>query len=296
MIPYLRRLLDDRSRLIKLIEEIKFLPGHFYSPYPNINEVMAYRDNLFDPSIEEIAGIDLNTDTQLYLLENFKKYSTACPFATEKINGIRYYFNNNAYAYSDAFFYYCMLRHHSPERVIEVGTGMSSCLLMDTNELFFDGYIDYKFIDPYPNRFYSLTGESKESLGNSVIHEKIQNVELEFFRSLNENDILFIDSTHVSKIGSDVNYICFEILPVLKEGVIIHFHDIFYPFQYPEEWIRSHIAWNELYLLRAFLEYNEKFRIIFWNHYLTMRYPNDIYNTFPNYEKNTGGSIWLKKL
>ncbi len=113
---------------------------------------------------------------------------------------------------------------------------------------------------------------------------------------LKSNDILFIDSTHISKINSDVNAIFFEILPLLKSGVYIHFHDIFYPFSYPNDWLRAKNSWNEAYILRAFLSFNNTFEIVFFNTCLNYLYPDEFATALPLSQKNKGGSIWLKKL
>ena len=113
---------------------------------------------------------------------------------------------------------------------------------------------------------------------------------------LEKNDILFIDSTHVSKAGSDVNYILFEILPTLKEGVIIHFHDVFYPFEYPQGWIEKGFAWNEDYLLRAFLMYNSNFELLFFNTYMEQFHKTWIAKNMPDILKNMGGGLWLRKV
>lgn len=116
------------------------------------------------------------------------------------------------------------------------------------------------------------------------------------FDILKENDILFVDSTHVSKVGSDVNYLLFEILPRLNKGVYIHFHDIFYPFEYPKEWIYDGKAWNEDYILRAFLQYNDSFKIFFFNTFLESFFREKFTLEMPLCLKNTGGSLWIKKI
>jgi len=112
---------------------------------------------------------------------------------------------------------------------------------------------------------------------------------------LGENDLLVIDSTHVLKTGSDVDRIFAEILPRLKQGVLIHFHDIFYPFEYPIDWVRQGRAWNEIYALRTFLQYNTTFRIVFFNTCLELLIPEYFAEKMPLCLKNTGGSIWLRK-
>jgi hypothetical protein len=217
------------------------------------------------------------------------------PFKDEKIPNLRYYFLNGAYSYSDAVFLYCMIRKLNPKRIIEVGSGFSSCVTLDTNELYFNNQINCTFVEPYPALLKSLIKENDNS--NIKIYEsKLQNVPLDVFMELKANDILFIDSTHVAKFNSDVNYVIHKILPILAEGIYIHFHDIFYPFEYPIEWLLEGRAWNEQYVLRAFLEYNIKFKIVLFNTYLEIIFREELEKRFPLIFKNTGGSIWIKKL
>lgn len=113
------------------------------------------------------------------------------------------------------------------------------------------------------------------------------------FEKLEENDILFIDSSHVSKMDSDVNFLFFEILPRLKSGVYIHFHDVFYPFIYPKEWIYEGRAYNEMYILRAFLMNNAQYKIQLFGHMLEYQCMDKI----PKHLKGCGsGSLWIKKI
>src|SRR5262249_3816423 len=113
--------------------------------------------------------------------------------------------------------------------------------------------------------------------------------------TLGANDILFIDSTHVSKLNSDVNYELFEILPALQSGVYVHLHDILYPFEYPLDWAEEGRGWNEAYLLRAFLAYNDEFEIVLFNDLVWLRFTDDLRRDFPLWGRNPGGSIWLRK-
>ena len=126
--------------------------------------------------------------------------------------------------------------------------------------------------------------------------EPLQEAPLSLFESLGENDVLFIDSTHVSRIGSDVNRLFFEILPRLRPGVLIHVHDVFYPFEYPRHWIMEGRAWNEIYVLRAFLEFNDRFEIVLFNTYLTQNQRHFIQERFPLCLANEGGSLWLRRV
>lgn len=145
-----------------------------------------------------------------------------------------------------------------------------------------------------------LSGAGKTSIGK-LLYEKnkaetSKEVDLSYFEQLEKGDILFIDSTHISKIGSDVNYLLFEILPRLKKGVYIHFHDIFYPFEYPYEWYKKDgWIWNELYMLRAFLMNNKNYRIIFFVDYLSKKYTAKMQECL-NMNNPFGGSLWIEKM
>jgi len=270
-----------------------FEAGGFYSPIPSMEEIKEFNFNY--PLSEEIPGIDLNTNEQLNLLDSFEHFYRELPFPDEKSNGIRYYYNNGSYSYSDAILLYCMIRNLKPKKFIEVGSGFSSSVTLDTNERFMGNSINCTFIEPYPALLESLL--KKDDSKNIIIHKKrLQEIPIEIFGELTKNDILFIDSTHVAKFNSDVNYVFHKILPVLAHGVHIHFHDVFYPFEYPQEWLLEGRAWNEQYILRAFLEYNNDFKIVLFNTYLESMYESKIRNRFPLLYKNTGGSIWIKKI
>lgn len=270
-------------------------PGHFYSPIASIDEVKLREKELFDQIPDQILGVNLNEQKQLELLKHFKLFYDEQPFESEKKEGLRYFFENPNYLYSDAIFLHCMIRHLKPKRIIEAGSGYSSCVTLDTNELFFNNSIACTFIEPYPELLYSLIKEDdKDRI--EIISKKLQEIEVSKFEELTSGDILFIDSTHVSKIGSDVNYIFFQILPRIQSGVYIHFHDIFYPFEYPKSWIYEGRAWNEDYVLRAFLQYNHQFEIQLFNTYLEYFHEAYFHQEMPLCMRNTGGSIWLKKL
>ncbi len=105
--------------------------------------------------------------------------------------------------------------------------------------------------------------------------------------------MLFIDSTHVSKVGSDVNFLFFEVLPRLRPGVHVHVHDIAYPFEYPREWVLEGRAWNEAYLLRAFLTGNPHWQIDLWPSVLQLRHPEVMAATLHARTPVDGGSLWL---
>ncbi|MDZ7833372.1 MAG: hypothetical protein U5L07_16635 [Desulfobacterales bacterium] len=166
-------------------------------------------------------------------------------------------------------------------------------MTLDTNERFFNWSIDTTLIEPYPDTLWSLLKtEDKPNL----VQMRLQDVPLDRFEHLEENDILFVDSTHVSKINSDVNKILFEILPVLKPGVHVHFHDIVWPFEYPKEWVYEGRAWNEAYILRAFLMFNKMYKIVLMSSYVCHFFGYYFKQYMPLCLENSGTSLWIKKM
>jgi predicted O-methyltransferase YrrM len=281
-------------------------PGHFMSPLPDLTTLSLKRALLFDRSAKEVLGIDINEKQQLMLMERLSTFYSELPFRDHPCDGMRYYFKNGFFEYGDGIILYSMIRQFKPTRIIEVGSGFSSALMLDVNDRFFGKSILLKFIEPYPDRLFSLLDES-DKRGCEIIQSQVQELPVEHFTTLKENDILFIDSSHVVKIGSDLSYIFNVILPSLAQGVIIHFHDVFWPFEYPEEWILKHVwAWNEDYFLRAFLQFNSTFKIIFFNSYIERFHADKIGSLMPLFRTNGLGvlhqaayrpfsSLWIMK-
>jgi predicted O-methyltransferase YrrM len=308
--PVIKQLVASRDKLYSELSAIRqelaalsaskenklfFPPGHYYSPIPSLEYIKQHDSDIFVEPLNQIPGIDLRDKEQLKLLESFKPSYDDLPFTPQKTEKLRYYYENPSYSYSDAIFLYCMIRHARPKRIIEVGSGYSSCVALDTNELFFNNSIEMTFIEPAPDLLLSLIKETDKQ-HMRLIQSNLQEVNIARFADLEANDILFIDSTHVSKVYSDVNRIFFEILPTLVPGVFIHFHDIFYPFEYPRAWIYENRAWNELYLLRAFLQYNSSFRVILLNTFLEHFFRDYFDANMPLCMRNLGGSIWIQKI
>lgn len=277
-----------------LIQKQQHLPGHFYSPIPDRSFIKEKKERLFNTDFRDMDDINLNENYQKNILNKLvSKYYTQFPY-WEGNKNLRYNIDNGFFLYFDAFTLYSMIRELKPKRIVEIGSGFSSALMLDINEVYFNETIQLTFVEPFPERFHELI--FLRDSGKYILHEQtVQECNLEIFKELEENDVLFIDSSHVSKIGSDVNYIFFNILPILKKGVRIHFHDIFYPFEYPKEWVMNGRYWNEAYLLRAFLAYNQEFEIEFWTDYLGRKYYEELSEMAPITLKNTGGSLWIRK-
>jgi predicted O-methyltransferase YrrM len=287
------------NELLTFLKWKKFKPlnssphGHFYSPVVSKTELTDLDKQIWEDQFEDsIPGIELNKDKQTALLKKFSEYYRDLPFSEEKSGKSRYYYENISYAYTDAILLYSFIRHFKPNRIIEIGSGFSSAVMLDTRDLFCPN-LDLTFIDPYPKSLLSLLREN-DSENCKIVQSKVQHVKTDQFSILKKNDFLFIDSSHVTKTGSDVNYEIFKILPSLNAGVLIHFHDIFYPFEYPKEWAYEGRNWNESYLLRAFLSYNKDFEIVMFADYIHKNH-SSAFGQMPLTYKNSGGSLWIRK-
>jgi predicted O-methyltransferase YrrM len=270
-----------------------YAPGHYYSPLPSQAEISAaFARGGYGPPF---AAVDLNETAQFSRLERFAAYYPEQPFPAEPIPGRRFHLNNPSYGAFDAIMLYGMLREARPRRIVEVGSGYSSAAMLDLNELVLGGGVEFTFIDPEMKRLRELLRDG-DAVRATLIEQLVQDVPLAAFTSLGENDILFIDSSHVSKVGSDVNRLVFDVLPALAPGVLIHFHDITGNLEYPRAWFEEGRAWNELYLLRAFLMYNPAFRIELFSRWLAITRAEFLRERMPLCATEGGGQLWLRKL
>jgi hypothetical protein len=129
----------------------------------------------------------------------------------------------------------------------------------------------------------------------------VQETPLEVFAELGENDVLFIDTSHVAKTGSDVVWLYQEVVPRLRPGVVVHVHDMFMPGEYPEAWVLDGWGWNELYVVRAFLAFNSAFRIELGAQYLLKHHRDVVLEAFPDMKEERfahwgGGSLWIRRI
>ncbi len=271
----------------------EFPPGHYYSPIADLREVRSRADSIFDRSRTELPGIDLRHDSQLALLPEFERFYEEMPFQDEPGNGLRYGFVNRFFSHGDGLALYSMLRHLRPRRVVEVGSGWSSALTLDVNDRFFDGSIECTFIEPYPDRLNELLSD-RDAERVRIVAEPLYAAGQEAFDQLEAGDLLFIDSTHVSRVGSDVNQLLLEVVPRLPEGVTVHLHDVFWPFEYPAYWVYGGRSWTEDYLLRALLVDNPRLQILWFNDFLAEFSAAEVEKALPGWSRNPGGSIYLR--
>lgn len=261
-------------------------PGHFYSPVSSRAD--AARALVQRRDLAALDGVELRAEAQLQLAESLGPY-----WGQFRHSCRRYKPDNDMYGLADGAVYHSMLATLRPQRIIEVGSGFSSAIALDARERHRPG-MRLTFIEPYPERLLGLLEDGDQEA--TTLHRiAVQDVSLDVYEDLDVGDILFIDSTHVSKPGSDVNWLFFVVLPRLRPGVLVHVHDIFFPFEYPQDWLSERRSWNESYLLRAFLSYNHSFEIVFFTSWLWQVHPEVVGRHLPAAVGHAPGSIWLRK-
>jgi hypothetical protein len=277
---------------------VHVLRKHYYSPIPDTARLLAQPDLWSTPS--ELAGIDMNDAGQLTLLrEVVPRYVDECRFPVHPTGtSSDYYVSNQEFGLISATVLHSIVREFKPARVIEVGSGSST--LVAARALRMTGRHDVTLtaIEPFPNR---VLLQGVEGL-TRLVAERVENLDVATFSELEENDILFIDSTHVFQMAGDVDYLYFKVLPALKPGVIVHIHDIFLPKPYPQRFVvEQRHFWNEQYLLQAFLMFNDEFRVLWCSSYMQWKYPDLVESTIPplpglgktaNYYS---GSFWMQR-
>jgi predicted O-methyltransferase YrrM len=281
----------------------KYLPGHFYSPIPMQEEIrfriqsnrLKFKSNEKDKNFicSQLPEINMNISLQYRNLQQFSKFYKDIMFSEENNSGYRYYYDQNYFCYADAIFLYCFLKQNKPKRIIEIGSGYSSAIILDCVDEFYNIRPDITFIDPDPVRLKNLL---KTNDVVNIIKSKVQDLPADFFFKLQFGDLIFIDSSHNIKFGSDIQYLFFDVIPYLRKGIFLHFHDIFFPFEYPTKWLKEGRFWNEAYMLRSFLAYNNIWQIYFFNSFVGFYFTSYLSEHMPICLKNTGGSIYLQKM
>lgn len=287
----------ELEELTTTLEEVRrstgrWPPGHFYSPIPSESDVRTGLAASLEP--HEFGGIDMRDDAQRALLEQLAEHYPSIELPVLPDPAFRFHLENPGYGQYDAILFACMVLHFKPARIIEVGSGNSSALMLDLNERYMDGRMELTMIEPHPEQLFANLKPG--DFGRTrVIEHKVQDAPLDVFRTLQANDILFIDSSHVSKIGSDVNHLVFEVFPLLAPGVLVHMHDITGNFEYPAEWFAEGRVWNEVYLLRAFLMHNRGWEILLLSPRLRDRNTGFLKDHMPRCLKGGGGQLWLRR-
>jgi predicted O-methyltransferase YrrM len=279
---------------------LAYPPGHYYSPLPSVSELAKDELRIFadPPSIE---GMDLNLPSQWDWVVGSADGLRNIAWPKERDPDFRYWSNNVYFNSADVAALLSVMQRACPRRIVEVGSGFSSACMLDINDRLFRSEIQFTFVEPYPERLRSLLRKG-DSRNATVIESRLQDTSLKVFTSLEANDILFVDSSHVAKIGSDVNHLFFEILPRIQPGVFVHIHDVFWPFEYPKVWLEEGRAWNEQYMLRAFLQGNSQFEIVLFGSLLESLDRLRFERYWPMVGERSAenlnigsGSIWLRR-
>jgi len=252
-------------------------PIHYYEPLPDFRSITAEQVS----RRRTYPAIDFRREQQLALLNKLTNYA-------DELSDIDFDFNNGFFNGFDAAVYYCLIRHLTPQRIVEIGGGYSTRIAHKALVMNQQG--ELTCIEPYPDERLL-----EASLDAEIIQRRVEEIDVDFFSCLNENDVLFIDSSHAVKFGSDVCYEFLEVLPSLNPGVWIHVHDIFFPHDYPAEWLlNQRLALNEQYLLEAFLSFNQAFATQLANYWICLDHAREAARLWPNTHRSS--SFWMKRV
>jgi hypothetical protein len=267
---------------------LSILRNHYYGPVVLPTDIRwSLRED------RNLDFINFRLDTQLELLSKINILAEISDITEQEINGIRFDPGNGNFGLGDFEIYYSLIRHFKPGKIIEIGSGHSTVIAslaarrngMDGTET------EITAIEPFEQPWL-------EQLGINVVRQKVEDLGKEPFEALAENDILFIDSSHVIRPQGDVLFNFFSLLPRLQPGVIVHLHDIFTPFDYPDKWVlEERRLWDEQYLLEAFLAYNDEFEVLLANNYMKHKYYEPLKAVCPYLTPSAEpGSFWLRKI
>ena len=272
---------------------------HYFSPVPDIAD-LAKREVWNRKS--QMIGIDFRPARQVELLDALgERFGNECNWSPHPSGAPgQFYTENNSFSYGCAASTHSMVRYFHPHTFIEIGSGYSSrviggALRLNAEDGFGSKYI---MIDPYP----AADLRSNVPYVTQVMEDRVELQDLELFTKLSKNDVLFIDSGHTVRIGGDVNFEILEILPRLSPGVIVHFHDIPMPYEYPRTYAtnpRFRMFWTESYLLQAFLCFNKEFEILLAMNYLMSEKLDVFRRAFPHYDPSVhvsnSPSFWIRR-
>jgi hypothetical protein len=276
------------------------VPVTFYSPIPDIADL---EERGVWNMRSEMKGIEFRIEEQIKLLSLLGgEYSSECVWPLLPMEDrFQFYVQNPSFSFGCAASTHCIIRRFKPEKVIEIGSGMSSLVIskaIDLNQVKDGRPGRHIIVDPYPGKTIKLYDPTKREL----IIERVEQLPAQWFDQLHSNDILFIDSGHCVRIGGDVNFLFLDVLPRLRPGVIIHVHDIGLPYEYPKAYATNEAFrqfWTEQYLLQAFLCFNTEFEILLAMSYLMTDHHEIFRQSFPHYDPAIhlfrSGSLWMRR-
>lgn len=286
--PYLwspkseRRLFEDAG--------IKIAPCNFYSNIPSINEIETSFEYASDTPPYSDCNIFGDPEKNRALLKILTQYSAEfIPLQDgNEDQPAGYFWKNSQFSHADAMSYYAFLRYLKPNKVIEIGSGFSTLVAIEALHKNETGEI--VCIEPFPRAFLVQRDDI------DLLQKPAQSISVEWLNNqLCDGDILFIDSTHTIKTGSDCLHIYLRLLPYIKRNIYVHVHDVFLPFGLPKEWLLDHqIYWTEQYLLLAFLLDNPKASFLFGSTYHKWANKDLLEDFMHGRAQAGGGSFWFK--
>ena len=268
--------------------------GHFYSPVPDTVALARKptHSRVWPCEPRELLGIDWRDAEQVEFVTEVLARQEPLALPNGSTGDPRdFHLDNEMFDRVDAWLLQGVLRHFQPRRMVEVGCGWSSLLSARINREHLGGRLDLTCIEPFPPDFLPVEGIER------LLVSAVQDVGLEPFLGLGDRDVLFVDSAHVAKTGGDVVHIFQEVLPRLAPGVVVHFHDIFLPRDYPEDWVMAGRSWNEQYILRAFLTHNTQWEVLASAAWLSLDRPDVLRAVIPDVDlpREGGASLWLRR-
>jgi predicted O-methyltransferase YrrM len=267
-------------------------PGHFYSPLLDIESASETGIPHDDESLWE--NVDLRENDQRAFYTQLLSRPDLISFPASNTEGFRYYHQNGWFPELDGVVLSHLIQKLKPAHYLEIGSGYSTAAVLDTLE-HHQGKTQITLVEPDLSRLRQLLRPQDEE--RVTVHTSpVQELPLSTFETLGENDILFIDSSHVAKIGSDVSWLFLRVLPRLRRGVWVHIHDIFYPESYPLDWVQEGRAWNESLFLRAFLVGNPAFQVRAFHAFARHRFENEVWSAKPELRASTGSGFWMQKI
>ncbi len=273
----------------------RFPIGHYYSPMYDTRELAQRREQIWGAGARDTPGIDWRDEAQLSLCRELFAAQQKLEFVDDPSEDPTvYHAGNDQYPPLDAWVLAGLLEHLQPTRMIEIGSGFSTLVSARVNRERLHGQLELTCIEPYPREFLTvgIPGVSELRV------EKIQDTPLEVFDRLGDRDVLFIDTAHTVKTGGDVVWIFQEIVPRLAPGVHVHIHDVFAPGEYPEDWVMQGWGWNESYLIRAFLQFNSAFEIVWGQQYMLFHHWDELHRAFPALSRYqaSGAALWIRRV
>jgi hypothetical protein len=280
------------SRWLFDLAGVSLVPHQYYEPITIVNDLRRSCD---EP--RSLPGIDLRVDAQRALISEFDYGDELKAIPYVKQHATAFGYQNASYGIGDAEMLYNMIRYFQPLCIIEIGSGESTLLArmaIRRIEKIKDGHqCKHICIEPYESPWLEQTRVE-------VVRDRVELQPPSLFKQLRENDILFIDSSHVIRPQGDVLFEILEVIPTLARGVLVHIHDIRTPRDYPRHWITDiRRMWDEQYLLEAFLSNNREFEVVAASNMLAAEYPEEFAEACPVWgaaRNREPSSFWIRRI